>query len=176
MPEQRDAARRPRDRTRRAHLVVRAALIGLRYLLPWLSPKGYKVETFGDTYRYVMMLVVALMGYIHAMIIWAWLDDSFLLPRGLVAGIFLFFALMGNVLGKVRRNFWLGIRTPWTLRSDRVWRRTHQVGSRVMVICGVAMGFSTLLSPPWMVGVVLLTAVAMVVSTIGYSYWIARSE
>jgi uncharacterized membrane protein len=45
---------------------------------------------------------------------------------------------MGNVMGKVRRNFWVGIRTPWTLASERVWNATHRFAGKAMVLVGVA--------------------------------------
>jgi uncharacterized membrane protein len=47
------------------------------------------------------------------------------------------FIVIGNFLGKVRRNFWLGIRTPWTLTSELVWERTHRVGGWLFVACGL---------------------------------------
>ena len=121
-------------------------------------------------------LVISFLSFVHIVMLGSALGWTVDVPRVIVLGIGVMLILLGFQMVEMPRNPWFGIRTLWTLRSDRVWRRTHQVGSRVMVICGVAMGFSTLLSPPWMVGVVLLTAVAMVVSTIGYSYWIARSE
>jgi uncharacterized membrane protein len=58
----------------------------------------------------------------------------------LVAGIFPFFALLGNQLGKVRRNFWMGVRTPWTLASEAVWTQTHRVAAWVFVAVGI-IGF-----------------------------------
>jgi uncharacterized membrane protein len=45
---------------------------------------------------------------------------------------------MGNVLGKVRRNFWVGVRTPWTLASERVWNDTHRLAARLFVVAAVA--------------------------------------
>ena len=56
-------------------------------------------------------------------------DSSFDIGRGFFAGLFLFFALMGNVMGKVRKNFFIGIRVPWTFASDRVWNDTHRMGA-----------------------------------------------
>lgn len=47
------------------------------------------------------------------------------------------FIFMGNYLGKLRRNFWMGIRTPWTLASEEVWERTHRVGGWLFVACGL---------------------------------------
>jgi uncharacterized membrane protein len=40
---------------------------------------------------------------------------------------------MGNYMGKLRRNFWAGIRTPWTLVNDTVWERTHRFGGWLFV-------------------------------------------
>src|SRR5262249_42198928 len=49
--------------------------------------------------------------------------------RLLVGGLCLFFVLIGTVLGKVRRNFWIGVRTPWTLADDEGWDRTHRLSA-----------------------------------------------
>ncbi|HJR43729.1 MAG TPA: SdpI family protein [Gemmatimonadaceae bacterium] len=121
-------------------------------------------------------LVVSFLSFVHIVVLGSALGWSVDVPRFIVLGIGVMLILLGFQMVEMPRNPWFGIRTPWTLRSDRVWQRTHHVGSRVMVLCGVAMGFSTLLTAAWMVSVVLLTALVMVVSTIGYSYWIARSD
>src|SRR5258708_28004997 len=58
------------------------------------------------------------------------------------------FIFIGNYLGKLRRNFWAGIRTPWTLASDVVWERTHRFGGWLFVIgglLGVIMSFISVL-------------------------------
>jgi uncharacterized membrane protein len=116
-----------------AHMVL------LAWLLPWLSPKGFEVEGFASTFAYGMMLVVALFGFIHALSLSAAIqgEDGFDLGRWLIAGMFLFFALIGNVLGKVRRNFWMGVRTPWTLASESVWIQTHRLTAWLFVVGGL---------------------------------------
>ncbi len=58
--------------------------------------------------------------------------------RAMVGGTFLFFAMLGNVLGRVRRNFYIGVRVPWTLASERVWNDTHRVAAWLFVACGLA--------------------------------------
>jgi uncharacterized membrane protein len=106
---------------------VMALMIVLALVLPWLSPRHFEVEPFRKVFDYVMGMVVILFGYIQLVILWASLDDRVSLIRWLLGGLFLFFALIGNVLGKVRRNFWMGVRTPWTLASERVWNQTHRL-------------------------------------------------
>jgi uncharacterized membrane protein len=70
------------------------------------------------------------------------------LVRVLMSGLFLCFALIGNVLGKVRRNFWIGVRTPWTLASERVWIATHRLAARLMVGAGLLLSVIVWLGAP----------------------------
>jgi uncharacterized membrane protein len=68
------------------------------------------------------------------------------MERGLLAGIFLFFALIGNVLGKVKRNFWMGVRTPWTLADPVVWDGTHRVAAWLFFATGIIGGVLAVIS------------------------------
>jgi uncharacterized membrane protein len=116
------------------------AWAGLTLLLPWLSPRKFDVDTFRGTYGYVMCVIQGLFLYVHGVILLGSLRPGLDVGRVLVAGILLFLTLVGNVLGKVRRNFWLGVRTPWTLASERVWERTHRLAAWLFVAAG-AVGF-----------------------------------
>jgi uncharacterized membrane protein len=80
----------------------------------------------------------------------------------MIAGIFLMFALMGNVLGKVRKNFYIGVRVPWTLASDRVWNDTHRFAAWIMVSAGILGFIMTLVGVPLVVPIVLLIGSAFV--------------
>jgi uncharacterized membrane protein len=84
----------------------------------------------------------------------------------------LLFIVIGSCLGKVRRNFWAGIRTPWTLVSDTVWERTHRLGSRLFVavgLLGLATSFISVLRVlSVIVGVVVVTIVLVVYSYVVY--------
>jgi uncharacterized membrane protein len=106
-------------------------LMVLAVLLPWLSPRHFKVEPFRATWDYIMALIVVLLSYIHVVLLAAYMqkmkDSDF--PRWLVGGILVILAMLGNRLGKVQRNFWMGVRTPWTLASDTVWIRTHRLAA-----------------------------------------------
>ena len=139
----------PRDEVLPYLLISPGVMVGmvlLTLVLPWLSPKPFDVERFRGTYGYIMALVVGLLAYIQAVLLLASLKqppvDAIKL---LIAGIFLFFALLGNVLGKVRRNFWMGVRTPWTLASETVWDRTHRVAAWLFLAGGLA-GFVAVLA------------------------------
>jgi uncharacterized membrane protein len=66
------------------------------------------------------------------------LGGQLALERALPGAVALLVVLLGNVLGKVRSNFWFGVRTPWTLASERVWYATHRLAGKTMVAGGLA--------------------------------------
>jgi uncharacterized membrane protein len=112
-------------------------ITGLALVLPWLSPKPYDVNRFRPTYQYVFTLVTVLFAYIQVTILMATVGQGELAIKMMIGGIFLFFAALGNVLGKVRRNFWMGVRTPWTIASELVWNQTHRVAAWLYTAVGV---------------------------------------
>jgi uncharacterized membrane protein len=111
-----------------------------------------------------MALLLTMFAYIHGVALAAAARVPLDFNKVFVGGIFLFLALVGNVLGKVQRNFYLGIRTPWTLADETVWIRTHRVGSWLMTGGGLAC-FVALLSgvPVWLLFIAfMLVALAPV--------------
>lgn len=128
----------------------------LLVVLPRVSPERFRVDAFRDTFNYVMVAVIALFALTHGITLDAARHPDALRARWLVAGIFLFFAVIGNVLGKVRRNFWMGVRTPWTLASDHVWVATHRLAARIFVAAGVGGAAAILLGAPFVAGFALL--------------------
>jgi uncharacterized membrane protein len=136
------------------------ALVALTLVLPWLSPRSYDVDRFRPTYEFIMALVVLMMGYIQAVLLLVALGVEFPFLRVYLGGIFLFLAALGNVLGKVRRNFWMGVRTPWTLASETVWIRTHRLAAWTFTVGGLAGFVAAVLGadPLIAVGIILLAA------------------
>ena len=94
--------------------------------------------------------------------------NPFDLGRGFMAGMFLFFALMGNQIGKVRKNFYIGVKVPWTLASDRVWNDTHRLAAWVWVAAGV-IGFVLIVAGVWIVIPIVLLFVAALIPVV-YSF------
>jgi uncharacterized membrane protein len=84
--------------------------------------------------------------------------------------------LLGNYLGKLRRNFWAGIRTPWTLASSTVWERTHRLGGWLFVAAGVLDIIMAFIAPLRIWGMLVLTLLIVVI-LFAYSYVVyQRSE
>jgi len=87
----------------------------LFWALPWLSPKHFEVDSFRTTYLFIMLVILATLAYVHLLILAAGLSWHVDVARAVEGGVCLLIALLGNVLGKIRRNFYVGIRTPWTI-------------------------------------------------------------
>ncbi len=131
-------------------------------VLPWLSPRGFKVEAFRPIYNIIVLMMVVLMAYIHLVALQAALHPKLDMARALMGGILLLFAGIGALLGRVKRNFWVGVRTPWTLASEVVWDRTHRLASRVYTIVGIAGALAILAGVPPTVCLVVFFLVVFV--------------
>ena len=155
-----------------------AAMMLLMYLLPWLSPRNFEVDSFRSTYLQIMLILICLLGYLYAVTLWAGLGRSTDVGRAIVGGICLLFALLGNLMGKVRRNFYIGIRTPWTLANERVWNATHRFAAKTFVLGGIAglvltaLGLNGIL----VVAVLLIAAFMPVVYSLVFYKQLERRE
>ncbi|HEY6347850.1 MAG TPA: DUF1648 domain-containing protein [Candidatus Angelobacter sp.] len=105
--------------------------------LPALSPRHFEIDTFQSTYLYLMLVIIVTLAYFHGLMLWAAFSPTVPMTRAILGGICVLWILMGNVLGRVRRNFYVGIRTPWTLASEQVWYATHRLGGRAFVWTGL---------------------------------------
>jgi len=147
-----------------AAFFVPGIIIGLFLLLwglPWLSPKQFETDTFHGVYWFIAFIILAFVGYVHALTLWSAFGHRIDVLRAMLAGLLLMFGLMGNVMGKVRRNFWVGVRTPWTLSNERVWNDTHRLAGRLFV--GAALLGLPLLFLPVPVEALLMIVVLTIV-------------
>jgi uncharacterized membrane protein len=83
------------------------------------------------------------------------------------------FIFIGNYMGKLRRNYWAGIRTPWTLANDAVWERTHRVGGWLFVGAGLILLGLSFFSEFRVVGMIVVPTL-LAVGLVGYSYVVYR--
>jgi uncharacterized membrane protein len=156
-----------------------AMMIGIFGGLPWLSPKQFEVDSFRATSLYVMLIVVSLIAYLHGVVLWVALGHVVNVGRAVVGGVSLLFALLGNVLGKVRRNFYIGVRTPWALADDRVWNATHRFAAKTFVVTGViGLALTVIGVEGWLPILVLMVGpmVAVLYSLVFYKQLERRGE
>lgn len=153
-------------------LGIMVCLPALVYGLSKLSPKGYELSGFGSTLNSIAITLMSLGGFIHVVMIESARNPNMDSGRFIVGGVFLFFGIFGNFLGKVKKNFWVGVRTPWTLASDEVWIRTHRLAARLWAVAGFVGAILAVLG----VNPIFLFAMLMVVAMypVFYSLYIYR--
>jgi len=145
-------------------------------LIPRLDPKGENLAKQGTPYALTSSLVVGLGVLIHVVVLLASLDAMGSPVVPLLGGISLFFLLLGNVMPRIPPNYMMGVRTPWTLASEEVWRKTHRYTGFVWVGGSLVQMACLLLPDPvrtiaWTT-LILLTSFAPLV----YSYRAYRDE
>jgi uncharacterized membrane protein len=149
-------------------LIVIAVLAVLTLLLPAISPRGFAITPFGSIFALIMLAVQAFVLVTALAVLLNAAGHPVQMPLISMLGIAALLMVVGNYLGKVRKNFFIGIRTPWTLASDAVWERTHRVGGWLFMLAG-AIGIALALaggSLVVLVAIVLGVALALTV----YSY------
>lgn len=123
-------------------------LMVLFEVFPKIDPKKRNYALHQKAYRTVVFSVVLFMAAIYVITILASLGFSVSVDFLVKLGMAFLFLLLGNVLGQVRHNYFFGIRTPWTLASETVWRRTHRVGGYAYMVAGLFALISAFLSGP----------------------------
>jgi uncharacterized membrane protein len=158
-------------------------LASLLAAIPLMDPKirKYDDETKASSVHVIkiLRLGITLFNDCVAFAILAFaLDYRFDMNRFVTAGIGLLFILLGNVMGKLRPNYFAGIRTPWTLESRTVWFKTHRLGGRLMVAGGICVLFASFLLPGQqylLIGTVPFVLLMAIIPAV-YSYFCYRSE
>ena len=137
-------------------------------LIPVISPRGFRTESFTEVLNILMTASVLFGSIIGIVSIQAALGANFNISTMVLVAVGLLLMVLGNFMGKVRKNFFIGIRTPWTLASDEVWAKTHRLGGWCFVLAGAAMVLMALLAPnvKWIVYIVVVLALVPV----AYSY------
>lgn len=149
---------------------------GVLLAIPSLDPRRANIEQSRDAYELLVLVVVAAMAAVHVSVLGAALGWPLPVGRVVPVIIGLMFVALGNLLPRFRSNFFIGIRTPWTLSSDTVWARTHKVGGSVMIAVGILLMVAGLLQSPHWIWVAIVGAAAMAIGVLGYSYVLWRRE
>ena len=141
-------------------------------LIPVISPRGYRTGSFANVLHIFQVTMVGFTSLVAILVLLEAKGINVYINKVIFGALGILFIVMGNYFGKIRKNFFLGIRTPWTLSSDEVWARTHRLAGRLFVLLGVFMlaGIFVTLQPWLLIGMI----VAIVLVPVVYSYLVYR--
>ena len=161
-------------------LMVPLITLGLFLLfrvIPSIDPLKANIEQFREAFNLFIVLMVGFMLYLYALTLaWNLGFTNFRMSGAMLPAIGLLFIFIGFLMRQAKRNFFIGIRTPWTLSSDRVWNETHRIGAVLFMISGGLAfigGFFGGLTAFWFMFVpIIVTTLFLLV----YSYVLYRRE
>ena len=162
-------------------IILSAVSIGTYFLLryvPQLDPRLNQAK-LSEHYPKLILLILTFLGAIHILIIRSALSQvaGEVFNNLLFVGVFLLFAGIGNYLNNIKSNYFVGIRTPWTLESKTVWRKTHQMGAKLYFAIGIIGALGVVWLPAswkivWTLGLILSSTAWILV----YSYQVYQKE
>jgi len=151
-------------------------LPGLIYVImlsvPNIDPKQ-QLEKMDGKYQQFKFILVLFMSILALYIIYAAQQQSLTAPNALFVLIGLMFAGIGNYFQTIKPNYFLGIKTPWTLENETVWKQTHKMGGIIWMIGGLAIVGISLLFPQtnlFFIGLFLGITILLCLIPVVYSY------
>lgn len=151
-------------------LLAAGIYLGMLFI-PYIDPKRHNYALFAPAYRALRLGLVLLIAVLYGLSLIAALGGpANLVNRAVPAAVGALFVVIGNYLPQARFNYFVGIRTPWTLANEEVWRRTHRFSGLLFVFAGLLMIVAAFLPAP-VNGILGLGAViAATVLSMLYSY------
>ncbi|HSA54140.1 MAG TPA: DUF1648 domain-containing protein [Gemmatimonadaceae bacterium] len=144
--------------------------------VPHIDPRRANIEKFRDTYETLIIAVVGLLTLLHGAVVGAALGWPIAISRLAPFAVGAMLVILGNLLPRFRSNFFMGIRTPWTLSSETVWMKTHRVGGYLIVAAGLLLIASAFVRSTVFSYVAIGATAAAALTTLVYSYLVWRAE
>lgn len=155
--------------------IVMLIILILSVVLPKLDPLKANILSFKKYYEMLWLGLIIFMAYIFVLqLVWN-LGYQFNFTLAITPAMSGLWLALGWLLSKTKRNWFMGIRTPWTLSSDNVWDKTHQLGSKLFIAVGLISLFGLVWSK-LLVWLTLVPILIVVVFLVIYSYWLYRCE
>ena len=144
--------------------------------LPKLDPRAENYIKFSNVYQRLKLMFVlffVLLYFATLSFAMGWIKD---ITKIMILLISFIFMLLGNYFGKIRQNYFVGIKVPWTLADEEVWNKTHRFGGRLWVLSGLLGVIGIIIPAPYSV-VPLFSAIFLsTIITIIYSYLIYKTK
>jgi len=156
--------------------VVAAAMLLLFLVIPGIDPLKANIAQFREYFNAFITLIIVFLVYMHILtMLWNLGYDQFNMGVAMLPAMGLLFVFAGIMLRKAKRNFFIGIRTPWTLSSDRVWDETHRIGSTLFIISGI-LALLGVFFANYAVWFILIPVLASTLFLLVYSYVLYQRE
>ena len=156
--------------------VITIAMLLLFLVIPAIDPLKANIAKFRDYFNTFIALIVAFMVYIYGLtLVWNLGYTNFRMSIAMLPAMGLLFIFIGIMVGKAKRNYFIGIRTPWTLSSDKVWDETHRVGGKLFIASGL-LALLGAFFPDYAFWFIMGPVMGTALFTVVYSYVLFQRE
>jgi uncharacterized membrane protein len=153
---------------------INIVLYAILQAVPMIDPKRNNFQFFEGRYRIIRTVIHVLLAFAFFLIAMFSLGYSFDITKVITYALVLMLLILGNYMSSVRLNYSVGIRTPWTLNNETVWKKTHRFTAKLWVFSSIAL----LVALPFISAalIVFLVFVGMItIIPIVYSYVVFRT-
>jgi len=155
--------------------IILLGLFLLFILIPKIDPLKENIAKFRKYFDGFIVLITLFLFYIYLLSI-AWnLGKRFNMGQMMMPALGMLFYYCGILTENAKRNWFIGIKTPWTLSSERVWNKTHKIGGKLFKAAGL-IAFLGIFSPNYAFYFILVPALLVAFYTIIYSYFEYQKE
>ncbi len=144
-------------------------------VLPHVDPRKKNYKKFGSYYDgFCLVMQIFLLVMTGVILTESFRPGMLSVPMVTMIGVGLLFLFLGNLLPKVKSNFYMGIRTPWALSSEEVWRKTHRLGGKCFFLCGLVFILCAFLpsqQAAWRITMGCVLILCLIPALMSYLWW-----
>jgi uncharacterized membrane protein len=160
-------------------LLLPLIVLGIYWLfrfIPLIDPGRRNYAAFGTAYTVFRTAFTFFMAAIYTAAVWAAFGHAVNMATVACFGAAVLFCVLGNFMGKIRPNWFVGVRTPWTLSSRMSWNKTHRLAGWLFVLMGLVVAATGVIQTLWMFVLMLVIVAVCLAWMIVYSYLVFRQD
>ncbi len=155
--------------------IISIGLFLLFILIPKIDPLKENINKFRKYFDGFIVLMMIFLFYVYLLTIFWNIGIRFNMTQLMIPALGTLFYYCGILVENAKRNWFIGIRTPWTLSNERVWDKTHKIGGKLFKIAGI-VAFLGIFLPKYGVLFLVIPVISVAVYTIIYSYFEYQKE
>ncbi|KKL08308.1 hypothetical protein LCGC14_2577170 [marine sediment metagenome] len=155
--------------------IISIGLFLLFILIPKIDPLKENIEKFRKYFDGFIVLIMIFLFYVYLLTIFWNIGIRFNMTQFMMPALGILFYYCGILVENAKRNWFIGIRTPWTLSNEKVWDKTHKIGGKLFKVTGI-IAFLGIFLPKYAIFFVIIPVISVAVYTIIYSYFEHQKE
>ena len=150
--------------------IISIGLLFLFILILEIDPLKENIKKFRKYFDGFVLLIIVFLFYIYLLTVFWNIGMRFDMGQLIIPALGVLLYCAGLLIENSKRNWFIGIRTPWTLSNEKVWDKTHRIGGKLFKVTGIIAFFGIFL-PKYAIFFVIIPVISVVIYTIIYSYF-----